>query len=1217
MSVRKDNEPQPTGVERRASHGPPFVVGVGASAGGLEALRTLFGGMPPDAGVTFIVALHRSSGHESRLVELLQPYTSLPIRQVEGSAPLEPNCILVIPPNAAVRAVDTHVRLTARAKQSRERPRIDELFRALAAAHGSRSIGIVLTGAGSDGALGLRQIKTAGGLVIAQLPTEAEHDGMPRTAIEMGVVDLALPLREMARAIVRYAHSAPHLLEPAVRADVDSAGPPLLPDLVDLVDLVASRTGRDLSVYQPRLILRGVAKRMRVREIESPREYVRFLETDAGEMVALASDLLVDGMEFFQEPQTCLRLEAEVLPRLFAAKTGAHDKVRAWCVGCGTGEEAYSLAIELIEEGSRRDLSPSIRLFATDVAEEQLRRARLGAYVPEIESTVSRSRLARVFVAEGGCDRVRPELRSLVVFARHDVCKDFPFSHLDLIVCRRGLLADLAPAERRSALRNLHYALAPHGLLVVGPNEDVAEPELFRPDREGGQVYRRVEGPLRSLVAAASRRPDVPADGERAGPLRAPDDARALHLGVLEHYMPASVLVDERNRVIHYSAHASRYVRLPGGVVTHDALGVLPEPLRGAALTGLEAVARTGKRWTSPALTVADAHDGARRVAMHVDPVDEETVSGNTKLVVFEELERVGSDADPDLRAPADLTSSVEAELGKAGRRLRALAVEHPGGARPQAALFEILEGIEAAKAELQAVGDELASLNQQNASRQDDLVQVSSELEVLLEATGLATLFLDGDLKIIRFTAPLLEIFDLSPDDQGRSLAHVSHRLRDRELVADAQRVIKHMAPIDREIESESGKWYFVRMLPYRAPPFGLGVAITLIDITTRKKAEQRLRETDRRKDEFIALLAHELRNPLAPISSGIEILKRPGVDSAIAARTTATMARQAAQLVRLIDDLLDVSRISTGRLQLKKGPVTIASIVSDATAAVQPLLEHAGHELSVSVPAEPIVLDADAARLTQVLANLLNNSARYTRSGGRIEVTVTRELDAVLVKVRDNGYGIDAAALPHLFEMFYQAGDTRASQGGLGIGLALAKSLVEMHEGSIHAASAGLDQGSEFTLRLPAHPPAATAPPAARPATDTDLGGHRVLVVDDNADAANTLALLIRGLGANDVHVALSGAEALPLAERLKPDTVFLDLKMPEMDGFEVAQRLRQEPWSEDTWLVALTGWGLEEHKRRAAEAGFDQHLTKPADRGALEAILSRSSAGAGVTN
>jgi signal transduction histidine kinase/ActR/RegA family two-component response regulator len=456
-----------------------------------------------------------------------------------------------------------------------------------------------------------------------------------------------------------------------------------------------------------------------------------------------------------------------------------------------------------------------------------------------------------------------------------------------------------------------------------------------------------------------------------------------------------------------------------------------------------------------------------------------------------------------------------------------------------------------------------------------------------------------------------LLDIFNVLPADQGRPFSDLRHRLLDQDLVGDAQRVLKHLTPMDREVQGENGRWYLLRMLPYRTPPHGIaGVALTLIDITTRKRAEQRLVDNDRRKDEFIALLAHELRNPLAPISSGIEILRRRDLDAATAERVTMTMARQAAQLVRLIDDLLDVSRISSGRLRLRKGLVAVADVVRDAVAAVRPLIERSRHDLVVTLPAEPIVLDGDAARLTQVLANLLNNAARYTASGGKIELAVRHDADSVVISVKDNGYGISEAALPHVFEMFYQGSDPRASpQAGLGIGLALAKSLVDMHGGTIDVASAGVDRGSEFTLRLPANvhhemPAAADS----HPVTDA-LGGHRVLVVDDNADAAQTLAFLIRALGENEVHVAFSGAEALPLAERVKPDTVFLDLKMPEMDGYEVAQRLRSEPWASGAWLVALTGWGLDEHKRRTKEAGFDQHLTKPADRAALESILARN--------
>jgi CheY-like chemotaxis protein len=286
------------------------------------------------------------------------------------------------------------------------------------------------------------------------------------------------------------------------------------------------------------------------------------------------------------------------------------------------------------------------------------------------------------------------------------------------------------------------------------------------------------------------------------------------------------------------------------------------------------------------------------------------------------------------------------------------------------------------------------------------------------------------------------------------------------------------------------------------------------------------------------------------------------------------------------------------------------VDDVVRDAIAAVRPLIERCRHELAVDVPGERILLDADAARLAQVLANLLNNAARYTPEGGKIELAVRREGRSAVVTVRDNGYGIPDDALPHVFEMFYQGADARAAaQTGLGIGLALAKSLVEMHGGTIGAASGGPDRGSEFTLRLPVREQTqAEARSDDGGAAAATLGGHRVLVVDDNADAAQTLAMLIRSLGANDVHVALSGEEALPMAGRVKPDTVFLDLKMPDMDGYEVAERLRQEPWCEDTWLVALTGWGLDEHKRRTKDSGFDQHLTKPADLAALEAILRR---------
>ncbi len=1017
-----------------------------------------------------------------------------------------------MPAAKEIAAVDSHLRLAAVNADYAPSGRIDRAFRTLAEARGGRVIGVILTGAGFDGAAGLGHIKNEGGFTIVQDPGEAEYAGMPRAAIETGAADLVLPLREISAEIARYCGTDPRLPGQAWRDGGDRDQAPI----GELLELLAARTGRDFAVYRLSLLARRIGKRMRVRAIDDWPRYLELVRGDAREVDALAADLLSNVTEFFGHEGVSERLEADVLPRLFALKSDDSDTVRAWAVGCSTGEDAYSLAIALLEERLRREVQPRIQVFASDTAEEALQRARLGLYLPEIEASLSPERLEKFFVVDERGYRVRPYLRNVVVFASHDVVKDFPFSQLDLIVCRRGLLENLKPDVRRAVLRNLHYALRPHGLLVVDPNAkvDLEAPQLFAADGGGG-VYRRLSvrpsvvpapGMLASIPLAHSR----VTGRSKGGAL----DARLLHLGMLERYAPASVLVDADARVVHYSARAGRYLRIPGGELTHEVMCLLREPLRSAVRGGLDAVDRRATAWTSDALLV-HTESGVRRVAVHVERVSADSAM-NAKLVVFEEIAAGETLRDDDrIRTAAEFTSLLESELDEATRRLRSVVAGGEessrgvgGGTGYDAELVHVLDDLDSAKEELRSVNDELLSLNQDNRVRLEELARLSADLEVLLESTGLATLFLDRELNIVRFTPPLLEIFHALPSDKGRPFSELDHRLRDDGLVDDAGRVLKHLAPIEREVEADNGKWYLVRMLPYRSAPQGLGgVAMTLVDITSRKKAELDLREADRRKDEFIALLAHELRNPLAPISSGIEILKRRDLDPSVAERVTLTMSRQAAQLVRLIDDLLDVSRISSGRLQLRKAAVALAGIIRDAVAAVRPLIERSGHQLKVDAPHERIMLYADAARLTQVVANLLNNAARYTPAGGRISIGVRRDGETVVLTVKDNGFGIPEDALPHLFEMFYQGADQRsATQTGLGIGLALAKSLVDMHGGTISAVSAGPDRGSEFTLRLPVLEDAAIEGHAEDVSAGLPLGGHRVLVVDDNADAAKT---------------------------------------------------------------------------------------------------------------
>ena len=372
-------------------------------------------------------------------------------------------------------------------------------------------------------------------------------------------------------------------------------------------------------------------------------------------------------------------------------------------------------------------------------------------------------------------------------------------------------------------------------------------------------------------------------------------------------------------------------------------------------------------------------------------------------------------------------------------------------------------------------------------------------------------------------------------------------------------------------------------------------------------EQAEARLRETDRRKDEFLATLAHELRNPLAPIRNGLQIMQLAANDKGAAEQARGMMQRQLGQMVRLIDDLLDVSRITRGKFELRKERIELAAVVRDAIDAARPLIDAAGHVLEIRLPDDPVYLDADPVRIAQVLSNLLNNAAKYMDHGGRIWLSAVRRGDHVQLTVRDAGIGIPAEALPSIFDMFTQVDRSlERAHGGLGIGLTLAKQLTEMHGGSVEARSAGVGKGSEFTLRLPVVAPAANAPPAIVDHRATKPVKCRILVADDNRDAAESMGTMLRLMG-NEVRIVRDGAQAVEEAEAFRPDVILLDIGMPRLSGYDAARRIRLARWSKGMALVALTGWGQDDDKRRAREAGFDRHVTKPVEFESLQGLLA----------
>ena len=900
------------------------------------------------------------------------------VQQVTETVAIEPNRVYVIPPNANLNAIDTHLRLSKLEERRIERAPIDHFLRTLATTHDSAAVGVILTGAGSDGALGLRQIKERGGLAIAQDPEEAEYDGMPRSAIATGMVDLVLPLREIPDGILRFCATRPRLPVPDGDDAIDALDEAIFEQILGEL---RQGTGHEFARYKRATVLKRIGRRMQLRHVDTLPAYLALLRTTPAEARALGDDLLVAVAEFFRESEVFDELEQTVLPQLFDRKGGAADRLRVWSVGCSTGEEAYSLAMLMLEQAADREPRPQLQVFASDLSDDMLGRAREGVYPQEVASTVSAERLERFFVEHGGHYVVSREVRDTVVFAAHDIFKDPPYAHLDLIVCR-NLLRDLQPDVRRSVLALFHYALEPHGLLIVGPQDDIEEPGLFRCEPDTSRVCRRTSGPTQPLLLPASLHPfgrgAVPGLRRGAG-VDDTADIATVHWRALEPYAPASVLINERDEIVHYSPRAGSYMRVPGGELTYDAFRLLWRPLA-LRLGQLLDKARREKRGSTSRSIAVSTESGERRVVLRVEPLAPQDPRG-LMLVVIDELDYVAERAALHERFAKDrpslgiAMSRLEADLARAYQQLRMLLEKQRGDSEEVAATNEqlhtantelrlILEELESSKEELQAVNEELCTLDRENRHRLVELTQISGDMQHLLESTGIATLFLDSELSIVRFTPQLGELFNIRQTDVGRPLADLKHALDYAELHEDALRVLEHLVHVDREVESADGRWYVVRMLPYRAATKVVeGVVITLIDNTQRRRAEEKLRESDRRKDEFLSLLAHELRNPLAPISSGVEVLKAAGNDPRIVEQVAATMARQTRQLVHLVDDLLEVSRVSGGRLRLRKSHVALADVIRDAVESVGPLIERSGQEFTLSVTKEPIVLDADGA--------------------------------------------------------------------------------------------------------------------------------------------------------------------------------------------------------------------------------------------------------------
>ncbi len=857
------------------------IVGIGASAGGLGAFEAFFSGMPADRdpGMAFVLVQHLAPDHKSILTDLIQRYTRMQVSEVEDGVTVRPNCAYIIPPGRDMAFLNGTLQLLEPSAPRGQRLPIDFFFRSLAQDQRERAICIVLSGTGSDGTLGVRAIKGEGGLVIAQTPDSAEYDGMPRSAIATGMVDLELPPGEMPAQLMAYAG---HAFGPSEGPSAVST-PRSESAMKKIFVLLRAQTGHDFSNYKPSTIHRRIKRRMAVQQIDGLDGYVRHLQQTPAEVEALFRDLLIGVTNFFRDPEPFKVLEEQAIPRIFAGKP-AGAAIRVWSVGCSTGEEAYSLAILLQERMEALKQSYTLQVFATDIDSQAIATARAGIYPASIAADISPERLARFFTVEpgGGAYRIHKSIRDILVFSEQDVIKDPPFSKLDLISCR-NILIYLGGDLQKKLIPMFHYALNPGGTLFLGTSESVGEyGDLFAVLDRKSKLYKRKDDEHAVQRAGLGRFPSALMARSEAvhrvpgkvgsslkGSLR-----ELTEQALLKQAVSTGALVNNQGDILYLHGRAGMYLEpAPGEAGTNNVLKMAREGLRRELALALHKAVATRETVRRSGLIVkTNGPDIVTNVSIHPVEVGGEAITDTPLyLVVLEEapdqpteflqpLVGEGSEGpsqlDQDaaariaaltqeLRAKEEYLQIANEELETSNEELRSSNEEMQS---VNEELQSTNEELETSKEELQSVNEELATVNAELQAKVVDLSRVNNDMNNLLAGTGIGTVFVDHRLHILRFTPAATRMINLIPADVGRPVGHIVSNLvgYDR-LTADLQAVLDTLVPRELEVQTVEGKWFSLRIQVYRTLDNVIeGAVITFFDISEMKKAEAAVRESE-----------------------------------------------------------------------------------------------------------------------------------------------------------------------------------------------------------------------------------------------------------------------------------------------------------------------------------------------------------------------------------
>ena len=845
--------------EHRTRESLPFpIVGIGASAGGLEALEQFLRQVPTDCGMAFVIVQHLDPTHQGILPELLQRSTVLEVHQVRDRMPVKPNCVYVIPPNKDMSILHGVLHLFEPAAPRGLRLPIDFFLRSLALDRQEYSIGVILSGMGSDGTMGLRAIKEKAGLVLVQDPASAKFDSMPRSAIEAGLADLVAPAQDLPGKIIDYRRHALILAKAELVLEEKEQSA-----LEKILILLRSKTGQDFSLYKKNTVYRRIERRMGIHQIDRIAAYVRYLQENPQEVELLFKELLIGVTSFFRDPAAWEQLQGEAIPALIAARP-AGGTLRAWSVGCSTGEEAYSLAIAFKEALDRIEPAEkfTLQIFATDLDRDAIDRARQGSYPANIAADVSAERLRRFFVKEESGYRVGKEIRETITFATQNLIMDPPFTKLDLLVCR-NLLIYLAPELQKKLLPLFHYSLTAGGVLFLGSAETVsAFPDLFAPLSLKQRIFRRRESvlPPEKLLFPPSFVPAAPGTHKESPMLKPAANLQSLaDRLLLQQFSPPAVLANDRGDILYISGRTGKYLEPAAGKANWNIFAMAREGLRFELGSAFQKALRQKEPVTVRGLEVGE---GAARqcVDLTVQSIQEPEALRGMVLIVFSEVAppkekrragRGGTAASDNLRVV-----ELEQELTRLREELQTTREEMQTSQEELKSSNEELqstneelqstnEELTTSREEMQSLNEELQTVNAEQQFKMDELARANNDMRNLLNSTEIVTVFLDNDLHIRRFTTGANKLFKLIPGDVGRPLSDIRSDLLYPEMIEEAREVLRTLVFSERQIAATDRRWFSVRIMPYRTMDDVIsGVVITFADVSAAKELEAQLRE-------------------------------------------------------------------------------------------------------------------------------------------------------------------------------------------------------------------------------------------------------------------------------------------------------------------------------------------------------------------------------------